>query len=107
MTALACTTCHHAPEVHLSGRGPCQAEVGATWGVRGLCDCPAYQGGPVTDSAIRAIVRSALDAHLPASKQYRGMTKRCACGHETPIHDMAARTRHLEDVIVDALAGRG
>lgn len=54
-------------------------------------------------AALRHAVHDALRAHSPAGKDYAQKVKSCTCGHTVPIHDMAARTQHLEDVVVEAL----
>ena len=53
---------------------------------------------------LRTTIRHILDAHLPDAKDYPNGVKRCTCGHEVPIGDMAARTEHLLDVLTEGLA---
>lgn len=96
-------------DVALAGAGP---PLGARLTRRAaevLCDELARALGvdaAPCASAFRAVVRRALAKHVPAGKDYAQGVKVCACGHRAPIGAMSARTRHLEDVIVDALEGR-
>lgn len=61
---------------------------------------------PTIPGGLRLAVRTVLSEHLPTKKDYAAGLKICGCEHQVAIGDQEARTRHLEDVLVERLGHR-